>query len=220
MKKRHQKSDTEARVIRVDPYSPDLSLVREAAELVKKGGLAVFPTRCLYGLGADIYLKNSVARVFYAKNRHRNRPVSILIPSIRELEKFAADVSGAAEKLISAFWPGRVTIVFPAGETVPAILTGNTGKIGIRVPSHPVAAALLCCLEHPLTGTSANLSGSPGCSSVSELPTGIMQEAAAVLDAGPLEGGAGSTVVDAAVDPPVVLREGLVPEAEIRRILG
>ena len=117
------------------------------------------------------------------------------------------------------FWPGRITIIFAAKASVPLALTGNTGKIGIRIPEHPVAVALLNELQNPITGTSANLSGYPGCAQIADVAVEIMAEMAMILDAGRLIGGAGSTVVDVTTSPPAVVREGLVSPADIEKCL-
>jgi L-threonylcarbamoyladenylate synthase len=207
-------------VIRVHPCTPDRRLVRQAADRIREGKLAVFPTRALYGIGADIGNPEAVERVFRVKRRPPDQPVSILIPSPTRISDFAADIPEPAGRLMEAFWPGRVTIVLPAAPSVSAALTGNTGKIGIRLPGHPVAKALLEALSRPITATSANLSGHPGCSDISDLAPEVMEGAAVILDAGRLAGGAGSTVVDAAASPPVILREGGVPAAEVWRLLG
>jgi L-threonylcarbamoyladenylate synthase len=113
------------------------------------------------------------------------------------------------------FWPGGVTLVFKAVDTVPQHLTAGTGKIGIRLPGHPVAAALVDSLGGPLTGTSANLAGRPGSRRIDDLEPNLVQQLDAVLDAGTLKGGTGSTVVDVTQDIPRILREGEISEKEI-----
>lgn len=200
--------------------APDATVIGRAAEQIKKGGLVVFPTRGLYGLGADISQPEAVARVFKAKRRPPNQPIGILIPSKARLDAWVTEIPESARKLMQTFWPGGITLVFSASTEVSELLTGQTGKIGIRVPLHPVAAALAGALEHPITATSANLSGEPGCADVAELPSDLMAETAVVLDAGPLFGGAGSTVVDVTTRPPAILRQGSVPAADIRQCLG
>ncbi len=215
MLKTRKQPDSKGRIIPIDPVAPDRSIIRKAANLIRNGELAVFPTRSLYGIGADIYQPDSVARVFHAKRRTADKPISVLIRSESQLDNLATDVPERAVRLMKRFWPGRITIVFAARSSVPLALSGNTGKIGIRVPEHPVAVALLNALEHPITGTSANLSGKPGCSQIADLAFEVTGEMAIILDAGPLSGGAGSTVVDVTTNPPTVLREGGVSEAEI-----
>ena len=219
MSKKQPNSEVRPRIRRIDPANPDMPLILKAAALIRQGGVAVFPTRDLYGIGADIYQPAAVSRVFKAKRRCADKPISVLIQSKSRLTELAAEVPPQAMQLMERFWPGRITLVFFAHPSVPVALTGNTGKIGIRMPAHPVAAALLNELAHPITGTSANLSGQPGCSQVSELALAHMNEVAIILDAGPLTGGIGSTVVDVTTTPLTVLRRGSVSEADIRSSL-
>jgi len=186
---------------------------------INAGRLVVFPTRALYGIGADIYQPDAVSRVFEAKRRSADKPVSALIRSESQLNELAAEVPEMAVRLMDRFWPGLITLVFTAQPAVPSALTGNFGKIGIRMPAHPVAATLLAQLSHPITGTSANLSGQPGYAQISGLAAEIGKEMAMILDAGPLAGGAGSTVVDVTTTPPIVLREGGVSETDLRNCL-
>ena len=117
-------------------------------------------------------------------------------------------------------WPGGITLIFEAGERVPACLTGGTGNIGVRVPAHPVAKALVDQFGGPITGTSANLSGCPATASVEDLDPEIRRQADMVLDAGTLSGGPGSTIVDVTCWPVRVLREGAVPRQAIDDILN
>ena len=220
MSKRQQPSDCNPRILRVDAGAPDMALIRSAAGRIREGGLAVFPTQTLYGIGADVGQPHAISRVFFAKNRPPDQPLAILIGRAAQLNEFAAHVPDSADRLMQAFWPGGVTLVFAARSCVPPMLTGNTGKIGIRLPLHPVAAALLSVLERPITGTSANISGQPGCSSIPELSPRLMAEMAVAIDAGALAGGAGSTVVDVTLPRPAILREGTVPAADIFQCLG
>jgi len=219
LSKRPQPSDFSERICPVDPAAPDSALIGRAAELIKAGGLVVFPTRALYGIGADIYQPDAVSRVFTVKRRTSDKPISVLIRSESQLNDLAAEIPDTARRLMDRFWPGLITLVFTAQPAVPSALTGNFGKIGIRMPAHPVAATLLAQLSHPITGTSANLSGQPGCAQISGLAAEIGKEMAMILDAGPLAGGAGSTVVDVTTAPLIVLREGTVSETDIRSCL-
>ncbi|MFW5901582.1 MAG: L-threonylcarbamoyladenylate synthase [Thermodesulfobacteriota bacterium] len=220
MRKRPTRSDFSRLIQPVDPKAPDPSVIRGAAEQIRNGGLAVFPTWGLYGIGADIFQPDAVARVFQAKKRPPGQPIAILIPSQTRLNPYVTGISESARKLMEAFWPGGITLVFRASALVPELLTARTGKIGIRVPLHPVAAALVESLAHPITATSANLSGEPGCADVAVLSPEVMAEMAVILDAGLLFGGAGSTVVDVTTHPPAILRQGSVPAADIRQCLG
>ena len=194
-------------------------MIGRVADWINAGRIVVFPTRALYGIGADICQPDAVSRVFKIKRRSADKPISVLIRFESQLNDLAAEVPDTARRLMDRFWPGLITLVFTAHSAVPSALTGNSGKIGIRMPAHPVADALLAALPHPITGTSANLSGQPGCARISDLAAEIGKEMAMILDAGPLLGGAGSTVVDVTATPPIVLREGTVSEIDIRNCL-
>jgi L-threonylcarbamoyladenylate synthase len=208
-----------SKIVQVDPQHPAAAAITKAVAAVRAGGVIAFPTRCLYGLGADAFNADAVERIFEIKQRSPQNPILILIDQTSRLERLVAHVSPAAARIMDHFWPGRITLVFKAGEAVPPYLTAGSGKIGIRLPGHPVAAALVRALQSPLTGTSANLSGRPGCRRIEDLEFQIAGKLDLILDAGPLKGDVGSTVVDVTVDPPKVLREGEVSGAEIMTIL-
>ncbi len=127
---------------------------------------------------------------------------------------------GGVESVKANFTAGKVTVVYDAAASLPERLTAGTGKIGIRLPAHPVAAALVKTLSFPITATSANLSGRPGCSQIADLDPRVTDEVDLVLDAGPLAGGMGSSVVDVTVDPPRILREGAVSSTDIGAVWG
>ena len=207
------------KIRKIDPINPLPDIIREAADVIKKGGIVLFPTRCLYGLGADAFNVDAVNRIFKIKRRPVNKPISVLIKNIKVVEEFVQYVPPYASKIMDNFWPGKVTIIFEAKAALPVNLTAGTGKIGIRVPEHTVPSALVNMIDNPITGTSANLSGSPGCSMLSDLEPLIADKIDLILDAGRLKGGAGSTVVDVTGDVPKILREGAVPAKDIFAIL-
>jgi len=120
---------------------------------------------------------------------------------------------------MECFWPGALTIVFKAKKVLPANLTAGTGRIGVRMPQHPVALALAKALKSPITATSANITGNSGCSQVSDIDPLIADKLDLILDAGPLKGGIGSTVVDVTYDFPKILREGAIPATDIFAVL-
>ena len=215
MSARQRTSRSPGRVLKVDPRKPDPGAIGRAAELIRAGGVVCYPTRCLYGLGADARNAAAVEKVFALKQRPATMALLVLIHRPEEMAGLAARIPRLARALMDRFWPGRLTIVLEAAEGLPAPLTAGTGKIGIRLAGHPVASALVSAFGGPITGTSANLSGSPGCVEIPGLDPGIRNGVDLVLDAGRLKGGVGSTVVDVTGEKPVVIREGEVPKAEI-----
>ena len=205
-------------VRKVNPEHPAPRTITEAAKKMEKGGVIAFPTRCLYGLGADAFNAAAVARLYELKQRPAQKPILILIEHRNYLKQLVRHVSQSALRIMDHFWPGKITIVFEALSTVPEYLTAGTGKIGIRQPGHPVAAALVKAFQGPVTGTSANLSGSTGCQQIADLDPLLAQNLELILDAGPLKGGNGSTVVDVTGEVPRGLREGEVSLQDIKAI--
>jgi L-threonylcarbamoyladenylate synthase len=153
--------------------------------------------------------------VFTIKRRPPDKPLLILVPDRAVVFDLAAEVPSAAKRLMDRFWPGRVTIVFKALSVLPANLTAGSDKIGIRLPGHPVAKALVAAFGRPITGTSANPSGHEGCHRIAELDPKMIEQLDLVLDAGPLKEGIGSTVVDITGAEPIVIREGVVSKQAI-----
>jgi len=203
-------------IITVAPARPAAEAIQTAASVIKAGGIIAYPTRCLYGLGADAFNRDAVAKIFSIKQRSAQKPVLILIDQIKELERLVNHIPEIAAEIIRRFWPGSVTLVFEAGGDVIPELTGGTGKIGIRLPGHPVASALVKAVAGPITGTSANLSGGPGCRMAGDLAPEVVRRLDLILDAGPLEGGPGSTVVDVTGGRrPIILREGVIAARDI-----
>ncbi len=201
--------DDMTKIVSVDPENLADS-IDKAARVILEDGIVVFPTRAFYGLGANAFSSKAVEKVYRIKKRGPTKPILILIADLKELAPLVRDVPASARNLIERYWPGKVTLVFYAAKTIPDNLTGGTGKIGIRLVGHPVARELVKAVGRPITGTSANISGRPACSTVNALDNEIIQKVDLILDSGHLAGDRGSTVIDVTVDPPKVLREGVV----------
>ena len=195
-------------------------MMAAAAEKIRDGGVVVIPTRHLYGLAADALNTEALKRVFAIKGRPADKPLLILVRSPEDLPDQVRSIPDTARRLMHRFWPGRLTLVFEARNIFPAVLTGGTGKVGIRLPGHPVCQALLNSLPNPVTATSANLSGQRGGHRIADLPADLQTAVDLMLDAGPLPPGPGSTVVDVTVSPPRVLREGVLGGDQIAEALG
>ena len=150
---------TRPNIIKIAPVNPSHEAIEKAASVIKAGGTIAYPTRCLYGLGADAFNGAAVEGLFSIKRRSAQKAILILIDHPKQLKRLVSHVPGIAGNIMRQFWPGQVTLVFEAGPDVPPGLTGGSGKIGIRLPGHPVASALVEAVAGPITGTSANLSG-------------------------------------------------------------
>jgi L-threonylcarbamoyladenylate synthase len=207
------------KIVSVDPQHPAPEAIGRAAEVIRAGGTVVVPTRDLYGLAADATDPGAVSKVFAIKRRPATAPLLILIGKAQDVEGLAVSVSPQARLLMRHIWPGRLTIVLEAVPDLPGELTAHTGKIGIRLPGHPVAAALARAAGVPITGTSANLSGQGGFSRVAAMDEAIRQGVDLILDGGELRGGSGSTVVDMSAGSMHILRVGSISEAKLRSLL-
>jgi L-threonylcarbamoyladenylate synthase len=199
----------------MDPRQLDRRTIARAAEIIHRGAVVVFPTSGLYGLGADAFNVRAVTRIFDLKGRDPAKPLLVIVDSPEMVARVAQAPSALARHLMQCFWPGKVTLVVPALADLPLGLTGADGTIGVRQVAHPVAAALVRALGGPMTGTSANLSGAGGCASVAALDPKVRDAVDLVLDAGPLAGTPGSTVVEVKEKSVEILREGVVPRAQI-----
>ena len=204
---------------KIDPKNPGTALIREAAGIIREGGVVVFPTRGLYGLAAEAFNEQAIHQIFKIKQRSSDKAVLILFQSVQGLDRLVKSVPPAAAAIMAHFWPGKITIVFEASAALSPVLTAGTGRIGIRLPGFRVTSVLIEAVGSPITGTSANISGTDGCSNIEDIDAAVLEKADLVLDAGALEGGPGSTVIDVTVDPPEVLREGAVPGHEITSLL-
>ncbi len=197
-----------------------MGIVRRAVSVLGQGGVIVFPTTGLYGLGVDALNDEAVERVFEIKARARNKPIPIAIRDVSALAGVVARIPETAEQIIDRFWPGKITIVFEARPHLSGRLTAGSGKIGVRQPRHAAASALTKGFKNPITATSANISGHPGVSRISDLDASIKKNVGLILDAGDLKGGVGSTICDVTTDPPALLREGAVNAEDLSTTLG
>ncbi len=209
----------EDRIRRLDGRHPQEDAILEAARIIRGGGVVVFPTTSLYGLAADASNPAAVEKVFAIKQRPLDKPILILVPNLWDIQGLVQDIPLAAERIMTAHWPGNLTLIFKAGSGLLPSLTAGTGKIGIRLPVFPVARFLVRAAGRPITATSANISGQTGCSQIADLDPAVSTAVDLILDAGPLKGGAGSTILDVSEDPPVLVREGAIPLSALSKIV-
>ena len=210
---------TSPRIFLIDPETPDETLIAEAVGILKAGGVVAYPTETFYGLGADGTNEEAIKRIFLIKGRAFHNPLPVIIGAEDELTALATGVNEIGRRLMKAFWPGPLTIIFPACPHVSPRLTGNTGKIGIRISCNPIASRLVRTLGGPLTATSANLSGTAESTSGQEVLSSVGNLLDAVIDGGVTPGGAGSTIVDITCQPPVIVREGIIAASRLREFI-
>ena len=204
--------------MRCDLSDPSL---RQAADIVRQGGVIAFPTDTFYGLGAYPFDARAVQRLVDLKDRsRRTAPILVLIRSRADLAALVAEITPAAERLMDACWPGPLTLIFRAVAAVPPVLTAGTGTIGVRLPAHPDVQRLLEAVGGPLTGTSANRSGRPPATTGDDVERAFGDDVDAILDGGATPGGLPSTVVDTTLTPPRVIREGRIPTASVLAVIN
>lgn len=207
------------KIINVDPYGDFESAIKTARKILLSGRLVAYPTESFYGLAVDTGNEEAIRHLFSAKNRRPDSPILILIPSVESLTQYVSHIPPVAKQLIEAFWPGGLTLVFEAGRETSPLLTAGTGKIGIRLPNHPVATALAGSIGRAITGTSANMSGRPPCRNADEVLHSFQEEVDLILDGGKTTGETGSTILDVTVDPPLILREGMVSRRQLENFI-
>jgi L-threonylcarbamoyladenylate synthase len=178
---------------------------------LRAGALVAFPTESFYGLGANALDARAVARVFAVKGRPPWKPVLVLVDSAEMAGAVTAELPDGARELMARHWPGALTLVLKAAPHVPPALTAGSGTIGVRMPGHPVALALVRAARVPVTAPSANPSEAPPPVTAAAVRRYFEGQVELILDGGPTAGGTGSTVADCTAWPPRVLRAGPVP---------
>lgn len=208
------------RVLRVDAAHPELAAVAHAAEIIRQGGVVAFPTETVYGLGANATDSAAVARIFEAKGRPSDNPLIVHVADREQLTDIVSEVPAAAAKLMERFWPGPLTLVLPKRRAVADAVTCGLSTVGVRMPSHPVALALIRASEVPLAAPSANRSGRPSPTAADHVLEDLGGRIPLLLDGGETGVGLESTVIDMTVDPPVLLRPGGVTLEQICAEIG
>lgn len=207
-------------ILRLDASEDAQAAVNTAAGVILSGGIVAYPTESFYGLAVDATNEEAIKRLFGIKRRDIDSPVLILIPSKEILGQYVADISSLAVRLMEDFWPGGLTIIFKAGHNISTLLTAGTGKIGVRLSSHPIATSLARAAGVPITGTSANISGEAACVDAEEVYNAFSEGIDLILDGGKTEGGKGSTILDITENPARILREGIVTKEALKGYLS
>lgn len=189
--------------------------IQKSARIILRGGVVAFPTETFYGLAADALNEAALEKIFQIKEREENKPLLLLIPDRSSVAELAESIPPEAGRLIKKFWPGPLTLVFQARAQISGMVTGNTGKIGLRVSSHPVAQALVRAVGRAITATSANVSGQPSLSTAGEVSHSLGEKLDGILDGGETAGGLGSTVLDISGPDPKIIREGMIRRSEL-----
>jgi L-threonylcarbamoyladenylate synthase len=199
----------------VDRDAPQRDAIQEAAKWIRNGGLVAIPTDTLYGLAADPFNAAAVARVFLAKGRLADRALPLVASDAEQVAAHLVPLGPDARSLAERFWPGPLTVLVHAPVSLPASVTGGTGRVGVRVPAHDIARAICRAVGRPVTATSANVSGAPATSDPDVVEQSLGEHIDLLIDTGPTTGGAPSTIVDVTEQPPRLVREGAIRWTEI-----
>lgn len=208
------------KVFCVDPKAPQGPAIEEAAAALQQGGLVAFPTETVYGLGADGLNGEACRRIYAAKGRPSDNPLILHIGDLAMLGQIAAAVPETAQKLMDAFWPGPMTLIFPKTEAVPLSVTGGLDTVAVRFPSHPVALALIRAAGRPIAAPSANTSGKPSPTRAAHVAEDLGGKIDYLLDGGPCDVGVESTIVDVSSSVPTLLRPGGITLEMLRQVVG
>ena len=204
----------------VDMNEPEDRAMVLAAEVIQAGGVVVYPTDTLYGLGANAWNPEAVYRIQAIKRRPEPKPLLVIVHSSRAALDLTDEVTGAGRSLMASFWPGPLTLLFRCGAHVPGAVTQGSGKIGIRVPANKLCLRLTELAGCPVTSTSANISGEAVPGKVLEIERALGPGVDLFIDGGVLPGALPSTLVDVSGPVPRLLREGVIPYEELKRVVS
>ena len=209
-----------AEILRVSAQSPSPEILHYAAERLLHGEVVAIPTDTVYGLAADPFNLAAVEEIFRVKGRPEERALPILVNSLDQAMLLAREVPRNFLRLAEEFWPGALTLVVDASHRLPLKVTANTGRIALRWPRNELVARLIEEVDGPLTGTSANVSGSPACTDAQQVFAQLSERLKLILDGGESPGAVPSTIVELRGDAWKILREGAITVAEIEAALG
>ncbi len=206
------------RVLTIDPVHPDRNILQAAADIIRDGGLVAFPTETVYGIGADGTNPAAIRRIYEAKGRHESKPVLVLVSDREDLDRLVRCIPGRVHALMDACWPGPLTLVFPALESVPRELLGQGTTIGVRHSGAAIAGALCRAVGGPVTAPSANRSGEPEPLTAEDVAAQLGGRVDLILDGGPSPSDQPSTVVDVSTGTPRLIRAGCTPYDRVTEV--
>ena len=198
----------------------DLEELKEPAKVIRNGGIVIFPTETVYGIGTNGFDEKSIKKIYELKRRDSNKPISLLVSNIEMVEMVAKDISDLEYKLMRKFWPGPFTIILKKKSIVPDILTSNGDTVGVRMPSGEIAKKLIEYAEVPIAAPSANISGKPSGIDINDIMKDFEGKVDCIIDNGISELGVASTIVKVVDNIPYVLREGIITKEQIEEVVN
>ena len=194
--------------------------LKEAARILRSGGLVAFPTETVYGLGGNALDEDAARKIYAAKGRPSDNPLIAHVSCVEEVEPLVKEIPEAGRKLMEAFWPGPLTMIFPKSEKVPYGTTGGLDTVAIRMPDDPVANRLIALAGVPVAAPSANTSGRPSPTTADHVWQDMNGRIDMIIDGGPVGIGVESTIVDVSSAVPAVLRPGAITMEMLEEVLG
>lgn len=198
----------------------DYSKIEDVSKVIKNGGIVLFPTETVYGIGANGLNEEAVKNIFIAKGRKQDNPLILHISNMEMLDKIAKNITELEYKLMEAFWPGPFTIILERKDIVPDVVTGGLNTVGIRMPSNEIAKWLIEYANVPIAAPSANISGRPSGTNVEDIFKELSNKVDYIIDGGQCEIGVESTVVRVIDNIPHILRPGRITEEQIKKVAG
>ena len=196
--------------------NPKYINLKEPAQIIQEGGIVIFPTETVYGIGVNGLNETAIKKLYEVKQRPTNKPISLLVNSIEMIEKVAKDITEIEYDLIKKFFPGPLTIVLKKKDIVPDIVTAGFDTIGIRMPENEIALKLIEYAGVPIATPSANISGRPSGTNLKEIMKDFNDKVDYFIDGGISKIGVASTIVQVVNDNPYILRKGKISEEQIK----
>lgn len=205
---------------KVNPQNPDLKIIKRAIDVMKSGGVIVYPTDTLYGFGVDIFNKKAMDRLYYLKGREASKPVSILVNSLVQIEQIAGDLSETEEKIAKKLFPGKVTLIIKVKKELEIPKLSHLKKLGFRIPNFKLTKLLTENMGSAVSTTSVNISSKENVENVKDIISIFGDKIDLILDAGSITSTKGSSVLDLTTEPPTLLRSGDFPRTDIVQKIG
>ena len=194
--------------------------LQEVANIIRQGGIVVFPTETVYGIGTNGLDSKSISKLYHVKQRPLNKPISLLVSSLEMVKAVTENISDMEYKLMERFFPGPLTIILKKNKAVPNNLTNNTDTVGIRLPDNIIARKLIEYANVPIATPSANISGRSSGTNIQDIIKDFGDKVDYYIDGGPSKLGIGSTIVKIDGNEPIILRKGSISEEEINEVVN
>jgi L-threonylcarbamoyladenylate synthase len=203
----------------LNPKRISRNIINRVATIVREGGIILYPTETIYGLGCNLFNEEAVKRLYMLKKRSEKKPILVLVRNLSMLKELVADVPLLSLRLMKRFWPGPLTLIFRARQGMSELVTAHSGKIGIRISSYPFCLKLLEVCQTPILSTSANISGQKSISEIKSLKQLFVSQVEAIITAHDLSPSPPSTVVDISDGKLKLIREGTISKRQLETVV-